>query len=111
MVIHTNMDKNAIGRAGEFFAAYVLERYADCHKLILTLTVRFPKQSLARRLLALITRSLPSLLLPASRRGRPQHAMKNCTRFLQGDWQALWQQALLLAKKEYSRSGRSMSSW
>jgi len=90
---------------------HVLERYADCHKLILTLTVRFPKQSLARRLLALITRSLPSLLLPASRRGRPQQAMKNCTRFLQGDWQALWQQALLLAKKEYSRSGRSMSSW
>ena len=54
--------------------------------VILQLTVRFPKRSLPRRLLALVTRSLPSLLLPASRRGRPQHVTRNVTRFLQGDW-------------------------
>ena len=81
----------------------VLNRYAECHKLILTLTVRFPERSLARRLLACFTRSLPSLLLPASRRGRPQQALRNCTRFLQGDWKGLWQSALKWAKKEHDR--------
>ena len=68
------------------------------------LTVRFPKRSLPRRLLALVTRSLPSLLLPASRRGRPQHVTRNATRFLQGDWKELWLQALRLAKKESEKA-------
>ena len=74
----------------------VQDNFADCHKLILQLTVRFPKRSLPRRLLALVTRSLPSLLLPASRRGRPQHVTRNATRFLPGDWKELWLQALRL---------------
>ena len=50
---------------------HVQDNFADCHKLILQLTVRFPKRSLPRRLLDLVTRSLLSLLLPASRRGHP----------------------------------------
>ena len=82
----------------------VQDNFADCHKLILQLTVRFPKRSLPRRLLALVTRSLPSLLLPASRRGRPQHVTRNATRFLQGDWKELWLQALRLAKKESEKA-------
>ena len=82
----------------------VQDNFADCHKLILQLTVRFPKRSLPRRLLALVTRSLPSLLLPASRRGRPQHVTRNATRFMQGDWKELWLQALRLAKTESEKA-------
>ena len=82
----------------------VLERYADCHRLILTLTVRFPKRSTARHLLAAVTRSLPSLLLPASRRGKTDQALRNCTRFLQGDWKGLWRDALQWAKFEHDKA-------
>ena len=37
-----------------------------------------------------MTRILPALLMPCSRRGKPRHVSLNARRFQKGEWESLW---------------------
>ena len=55
-----------------------------------------------------MTRILPALLMPCSRRGKPRHVSLNARRFQKGEWESLWNQTLKHNNRELAHRAKKL---
>ncbi len=76
-----------------------IEQFAASKHLVLDLADKYPRDSLAAHILDCVAQFLPALLCPCTRRGRIRQTISNAKRFQRGDWNGLWETAVLRGEK------------
>ena len=78
----------------------VIEQFATSMCLVLDLSDKYPRDSLAAHILDVVVQFLPALLTPYSRRDRVRQIVSNSKRFQRFEWKGLWETALRFARRE-----------
>jgi hypothetical protein len=76
-----------------------IEQFAASMHLVLDLTDKYPRDSLAAHILDVVVQFLPALLMSYSRRDRVRQIVSNDKRFQRGEWKDLWETGAFCTKR------------